>query len=356
MARKGMAAKLMAATAAAALMAGGVAYFAQSANADTRAAAVKAPAGSPVAINGQLKVCGLKLCNQAGKPIQLRGMSTHGLQWHANCINDASLDALAGDWKADHLRISMYVQEGGYVTNPRKFTDLVSKIIDQVTARGMYAIVDFHQLNPGDPNFNLARAKTFFTEIAKKHAGKNNILYDVANEPNGVSWANVRKYHEAIIPVVRANDPDGVILLGTHAWGSMGVSDGKSYKEIVNAPVRATNIMYTFHFYAASHGTEYLNTLKNASNELPVFVTEFGTQTASGGGGNNFDRSQQYLDLMAQKKIGWTNWNFSHDPLSGAAFKEGTCPNGPYTGTSRLKPAGVWIRDQLRKPDDFPTS
>ena len=43
-------------------------------------------------------------------------------------------------------------------------------------------------------------------------------------------------------------------------------------------------------------------------------------------GGNNFTRSQQYLDLMAQKKISWTNWNYSDDERSGAVFKTGTCP------------------------------
>ena len=41
------------------------------------------------------------------------------------------------------------------------------------TARGMYAIVDWHMLTPGDPNYNLGRAKTFFTEIAQRHNGKN---------------------------------------------------------------------------------------------------------------------------------------------------------------------------------------
>lgn len=99
-----------------------------------------------------------------GKPIQLRGMSTHGLQWYSQCVTSGSLDALATDWNADVLRISMYIQEGGYETDPRKFTDLVHSIIEQATARGMYAIVDWHMLSPGDPNHNLSRAKTFFTE------------------------------------------------------------------------------------------------------------------------------------------------------------------------------------------------
>ena len=104
-----------------------------------------------MAINGQLHVCGTKLCNQYNQPIQLRGMSTHGLQWYPQCVNTASLDALASDWKADVLRISMYIQEGGYETNPRLFTDRVHSLIEQATARGMYAIVDWHMLAPGRP-------------------------------------------------------------------------------------------------------------------------------------------------------------------------------------------------------------
>ncbi|HEV2784351.1 MAG TPA: cellulase family glycosylhydrolase [Actinophytocola sp.] len=314
-----------------------------------------AATGTPVAINGQLHVCGTKLCNQHNQPIQLRGMSTHGLQWYRQCVNNASLDALATNWTADVLRISMYIQEDGYETNPRFFTDLVHQIIEQVTARGMYAIVDWHMLDPGDPNFNLSRARTFFTEIAQRHNGKNNLLYEIANEPNGVTWSTVRSYAEQLIPVIRQNDPDTPILVGTRAWSSLGVSDGASETEVINNPVRAGNIMYTFHFYAASHGTEYLNTLSRAADRIPMFVTEFGTQTASGDGGNNFTRAQQYLDLMASKKISWVNWNYSDDFRSGAVFREGTCPNGPYTGTGPLKPAGVWVRDRINTPDNFPT-
>ncbi len=313
------------------------------------------PGTTPVAINGQLHVCGTKLCNRFNQPIQLRGMSTHGLQWYYQCLNTASLDALASDWNADIIRISMYIQEDGYETNPRLFTDRVHNLIEQATARGMYALVDWHMLDPGDPNFNLARARTFFTEIANRHKDKVNVLYEVANEPNGVPWATIRGYHQQIIPVIRAEDPEAVILLGTRAWSSLGVSDGASETEIVSNPVSASNVMYTFHFYAASHGTEYLNALSRAADQIPMFVTEFGTQTFTGDGGNDFTRSQQYLDLMATKKISWTNWNYSDDMRTGAVFTQGTCPNGPFAGTSRLKPAGVWVRDRIRTADNFPT-
>jgi len=310
--------------------------------------------GTPVAANGQLHVCGTKLCNKNGKQIQLRGMSTHGLQWYRQCVTTGSLTALATDWRADVVRLSMYVQEDGYETNPRAFTDLVHTLIEQVSAQGMYVIVDWHMLTPGDPNYNLTRARTFFTEIAQRHAARPNILYEVANEPNGVSWGAIKSYAEQIIPVIRAQDPDGIVLVGTRAWSSLGVSEGASETEVTGNPVNATNIMYTFHFYAASHGTEYLNTLSRAADRIPMFVTEFGTQNYAGEDVNDFTMSQRYLDLMANKKISWVNWNFSDDHRSGAVFKTGTCnAGGPWTGTAPLKEAGVWIRDQIRTADDF---
>ncbi|RZS43531.1 endoglucanase [Herbihabitans rhizosphaerae] len=318
------------------------------ASAAPAAVPVAAPLATPVAQNGQLRVCDTRLCNESGEQIQLHGMSTHGTQWYANCVNDASLDALATDWNADVMRISTYVQEGGYETDPAKFTSLVHDYIDKLSARGLYAIVDWHMLDPGDPHYNLERAKTFFTAITERHKDKKNIIYEVANEPNGVSWSTIKSYHEQIVPVIQATDSDAVILLGTRAWSSLGVSDGANESEVVDNPVNASNVMYTFHFYAASHGQEYIDALSRAADRIPMFITEFGTQDYAGEGPNDFARSQQYLDLAASKKISWTNWNYSDDHRSGAVFNQGTCPNGPFAGTGSLKEAGKWIRDRVR--------
>ncbi|WP_298739226.1 cellulase family glycosylhydrolase [uncultured Chitinophaga sp.] len=313
-------------------------------------------AQTPVARNGQLQVIGLKLCNQYGNPIQLRGMSTHGIQWYGwgSCLTEASLDALAYDWGADILRISLYVQEGGYETNPSGFTAQVNRLVEEATERGMYALIDWHQLDPGDPNANLARARTFFTAVANAHKDKVNVIYDICNEPNGVSWNQIKSYADQIIPVIRAIDNNAPIFIGTHGWSSFGVSDGRTAQDILNNPVNFPNIMYTFHFYARSHQQAYYDQLNWASDRLPVFVTEFGTQEYTGDGPNDFTFSQRYIDLMRNKKIGWTSWNYSDDFRSGAAWTTGTCSNGPWT-TARLKPAGAWIRERILNPaDDFP--
>ncbi|MGX7826151.1 cellulase family glycosylhydrolase [Actinokineospora sp. 24-640] len=314
------------------------------------------PGRTPVDINGQLRVCGVNLCNQYNRPIQLRGMSTHGLQWFAKCHNNASLDALATDWKADLFRIAMYVQEGGYETNPSGFTSQVNNLVDMAEARGLYAVIDFHTLTPGDPNHNLARAKTFFASVAARNANKKNVIYEIANEPNGVSWAGIKSYAEQVIPVIRAADPDAVILVGTRAWSSLGVSEGSNETEIINNPVNATNIMYTFHFYAASHKDNYRATVSRAAGRLPLFVSEFGTVTATGGGTYDRASTAAWLDLLDQLKISYVNWTYSDAGESSAAFRPGTCNGSTYTGTGVLTESGAYIRSRISTPDNFPTS
>ncbi|MFG3138661.1 cellulase family glycosylhydrolase [Streptomyces sp. NPDC048211] len=312
--------------------------------------------GTPVGINGQVHVCGVHLCNQYDRPIQLRGMSTHGIQWFSQCYNDASVDALAKDWKADLLRVAMYVQEDGYETDPAGFTNRVNSIVDMAEARGLYALIDFHTLTPGDPNFNLDRAKTFFASVAARNAGKKNVIYEIANEPNGVSWTAIKSYAEQVIPVIRAADPDAVVVVGTRGWSSLGVSDGSNESEIVNNPVNATNIMYAFHFYAASHKDSYRSTVSRAAAQLPLFVTEFGTVSATGGGALDRASTTAWLDLLDQLKIGYANWTYSDAPESSAAFQPGTCDGSDYSSSGVLTESGTLLKGRISTPDNFPTS
>ncbi len=312
---------------------------------------------TPVEVNGRLSVVGKQLVNEHGNPVQLRGMSTHGIQWYGwgDCLTESSLDALAYDWGSDILRISLYVQEGGWDTDPAGYEAQVNALIQEATDRGMYALVDWHQLSPGDPNANTANAKLFFQNICTANASRNNIIYDIANEPNNVEWSAIKTYAEEMIPFLRLYDDDAVILCGTHGWGSLGVSDdwAGSSQVIIDNPVNATNFMYTFHFYAKDHQQTYYDEFDSFSDTLPIFVTEWGSQEASGDGVNDFVMAQQYIDLMAAKKISWCNWNYSDDSRTGAVWNTGTCSGGPWT-VANLKPAGAWVRDKMLIPvDDF---
>ncbi|MFJ1898008.1 cellulase family glycosylhydrolase [Streptomyces sp. NPDC088115] len=311
--------------------------------------------GTPVGTNGRLHVCGVNLCNRYDRPVQLRGMSTHGIQWFSQCYSAASMDALADDWKADLLRIAMYVQEDGYETDPAGFTERVNGLVDMAEDRGMYALIDFHTLTPGDPNYNLDRAKTFFSSVAARNADKANVIYEIANEPNGVSWPAIKSYAEQVIPVIRAADPDAVIVVGTRGWSSLGVSDGSSESEVVNNPVNAANIMYAFHFYAASHKDAYRAAVSRAAAQLPLFVTEFGTVSATGGGAMDRASTAAWLDLLDQLKISYANWTYSDAPESSAALRPGTCDGTDYSSGGVLTESGALLKDRISTPDHFPT-
>ncbi|MEV0902341.1 cellulase family glycosylhydrolase [Actinoplanes sp. NPDC049802] len=312
--------------------------------------------GTPVGVNGQLKVCGNKLCNQYGKPIQLRGMSTHGIQWFPACYTDAALDALATDWNSDLFRVSMYVQEQGYETDPAGFTTRVNNLVDEAEQRGMYALIDFHILTPGDPMYNLERAKTFFAQVSARNAAKKNVIYEIANEPNGVSWATIKNYAEQVIPVIRANDPDAVVVVGTRGWSSLGVSEGGNSAEIISNPVNASNVMYTFHFYAASHKDNYRAEVERAAASLPLFVTEFGTVSYTGDGAVDTASSNAWLDLLDRLQISYANWTFSDAGEGSAALRPGTCAGGSFAGTGVLTESGQLMRSRIRTADNFPTA
>ena len=239
-----------------------------------------APGGtSPLAINGQLHVCGVHLCNQSGTAIQLRGMSTPRPAVRSRtATTPPRWTRCANDWQADFIRIAMYVQEGGFETDPAGFTNKVNGAGRQ--GRGPRPVRDRRlphphagrpQLQPG-PGQDLLRRRRGRATPAKK-----NVLYEIANEPNGVSWAAHQELRRAGHPGDPGERPGRVVIVGTRGWSSLGVSDGANATEIVNDPVDATNIMYTFHFYAASHGDDYRAEVPRAAPELPLFVTEFGT-------------------------------------------------------------------------------
>jgi aryl-phospho-beta-D-glucosidase BglC (GH1 family) len=303
------------------------------------------PAGSPVAINGKLKVSGTQLVNECGNAVQLRGMSTHGPQWFQNCYSTASLDALVNNWGIDVFRIAMYVQEGGYVNNPSFWKTWIDNMVDACAARGIYCMIDWHVLNPGDPNANIVESRDFWTYMSDKHKNKKHVLYEICNEPNGVNWATVKTYANDIIPRIRANDPSTVIIVGTPTWS-------QDVDVASNDKLNYTNLMYALHFYSGTH-TGWLRDKGNTAltNGAPLFVTEFGTSEASGNGGPYLDETQTWINWMAEKKVSWINWSFADKNEVSAALSSGACAGGNWNTTST---SGTFIKQRISSPaDDF---
>ena len=203
------------------------------------------PALSPVAVHGKLKVIGTQLCDENGKPVQLRGVSTAGIQWFGQFVNEDAIAWLAKNWKMDVFRVALYTIDGGYMKNP-SLVSYVNYAVDFCEQSGVYCIIDWHVLNERDPLIYKNYAKDFFKKMAFRNGAKKHVLYEICNEPNGkdVTWAgNIKPYAEYIIPVIRAEDSNAVIIVGSGSW-SQNVQDPAS------DPLKYDNIMYTVHFYA----------------------------------------------------------------------------------------------------------
>ncbi|MBR6336710.1 MAG: cellulase family glycosylhydrolase, partial [Ruminococcus sp.] len=185
----------------------GVTYWGTPSAAVTLKLAAK---GTPVAQHGRLKVSGANIVDSKGKKFQMIGMSTHGLMWEdfSNITSKASLKVLRDDWGVNTIRLAMYTEEyGGYTTGSGFKSQAKQKVIDGVknaTDLGMYVIIDWHILKDGNPQTHQSEAVAFFTEMAKKYKGQNNVIYEICNEPNGgVTWSrNIKPYCQAVVNAI----------------------------------------------------------------------------------------------------------------------------------------------------------
>lgn len=302
---------------------------------------------TPVSQHGQLSVKNGQLVDKNGKGYQLRGMSTHGLTWFPEFVNESAFKTLRDDWNTNVVRLAMYVDEWGngqcYMGNKSGSLEMLEKGVDICIKLDMYVIIDWHVLNPGDPSKYTNEAKSFFETVSKRYAKYPNVIYEICNEPNGgASWSgNIKPYAEKIIPVIRKNAPNSVIIVGTPTWSQeidKPLSDPLSYK----------NVMYAFHFYAATHAGLRSNVENCVAQGLPVFVSEFGTCDASGGGANDFNETEKWLSYFDKQGISYCNWSICNKDETCSVLRPGTSANGNWS-ESDLTENGKWIRNWLRK-------
>lgn len=260
---------------------------------------------TPFGLHGALHVAEGKLKDQNNETFRLKGMSTHGIGWYPQYVNKETFTWLRDEYGTNVIRLAMYTAEdAGYCTSGDKdfLKNLVKNGVDYATELGMYAIIDWHILADNDPQINKEEAKKFLGEMSALYKDHDNVLYEICNEPNNVDWNPVKSYAEEIIPVIRANDPDAVILVGTPTWS-------QDLECPMEAPVGFDNLMYSLHFYAGTHKEDLRNRAQACIDKgLPVFVTEFGVCDASGNGGNDYDSFMEWMAFIEKNQLSYCNW------------------------------------------------
>ena len=292
-----------------------------------------------VSYNGNLKVDGTNLVNQYNEKIQLRGISTHGIQWFSKFANKEIMKQLK-DWGSNVFRIAMYTEEGGYISN-NNLKDKVKEIVEYAKELDMYVIIDWHILSDNNPNNHKDEAIKFFNEMANLYKNTPNVIFEICNEPNGgTSWSDVKSYAIDVIDTIRKNS-NNIIIVGTPTW-SQDVDIASQDK------IEKDNIMYALHFYSGTHKEELRNKVDKAlNNGIAIFVSEFGVSDASGNGGVYLEEADKWMEYLNSKNISWVNWSLADKNESSALLEPNTSESDNIN--DHLSESGKYIKEQIKK-------
>lgn len=299
-------------------------------------------ASTPVKKNGRLSVKGTRLVNSQGRAVVLKGVSTHGINWFPLYVNKAAFKTLRDSWGVNCIRLAMYTEEyNGYCSggNQAELRKLINNGVKYATELGMYVIIDWHILSDGNPVKNKKQAMSFFKYMAKKYKNQNNIFYEICNEPNGgTSWNMIKSYASSVIKTIRKYDKKNIILVGTPTWS-------QDVDVAADSPIKGySNIMYTFHFYTATHGDSYRQKVQAAIQKgLPVFVSEFGISESSGNGRIDKNEANKWMQFLKKNKISYVCWSLCNKNESCSLLKSSCNRTGNFK-KSDLSQAGLWYK------------
>ncbi len=308
--------------------------------------AAPAAAQTPVERHGDLRVQGNRIVDRSGRPVVLRGMSLFWsqLDGQGKYFNERAIRWLRDDWNVNVVRAAIGVHRDGYIDHPEREARKAEVVIDAAIKLGLYVIVDWHAHQPAS-----AEAAAFFERIARKYGRTPNLIYETYNEPlREHDWKTVIKpFHEAVIPRIRAIDPDNLIVAGTQTWS-------QDVDKAAADPLRDRNLAYTLHFYAGTHRQELRDKAQRALDlGAALFVTEWGTSEANGNDKLDAAETRLWWDFLEKNQLSYLNWSVADKDETSAALVPGAAPTGGWADRA-ISPSGRLVREQLRLQNPKP--
>lgn len=297
-------------------------------------------AAQPVKQYGALSVKGTQLTASNGTPVVLHGMS---FGWHnlwPRFYNKGAVHELVTKWNCTVIRASMGIElnDSGYLKSPVKSEELMRKVIDACIRENVYVIIDWH-----DHNLHEKEAIDFFSRMAAAYGSNPHVIYEVFNEPDYETWAEVKSYAEKVIAAIRKNDPDNIILIGSPRW------DQDIHLPAADPIKGHINLMYTMHFYAGTHKQWLRDRTDEAIKKgLPVFVSECAGMEASGDGPIDHKEWEAWVNWMDSRKLSWVAWSVSDKKETCSVLLPAARSKGKWKETV-VKEWGSLVRRYLQQ-------
>lgn len=292
----------------------------------------------PVKQHGRLKVVGTQLTDANDQPMVLNGMSFGWSCFHPRFYTAGAVKELHKKWNCNVVRAAMGIEpEGGYLKDPRTSTKLITTVVDAAIKEGIYVIIDWHS-----HNIQLREARDFFKQMATAYHKYPNVIYEIFNEPDYETWAEVKAYSTEIIRTIRAIDSTNIILVGSPRW------DQDVHLPAADPIKGFSNLMYTMHFYAGTHKQWLRDRTDSAlAMGLPIFVSESAGMSATGDGNLDHEEWATYIKWMEERKMSWVTWSVSDKDESCSVLKTSASSDGNWNGND-LKVSGIMTKEYLQ--------
>jgi hypothetical protein len=159
------------------------------------------------------------------------------------------------------------------LTKDEYLNNVLKPAVDYVTQKGMYVIVDYHQIDDTNDSTrnSAAEATEFWQFMASKFKNYPNVIYEAYNEPMdmGQSWSALKPRVQVWIDNIRDAAPNNVIIVPSQIWC-------QKPGDAASDPPTGGNLMYTAHVYPGNWSSAFEAQVTTATAIAPVFFTEWG--------------------------------------------------------------------------------
>ena len=307
-----------------------------------KAAAVrkyKDPKRPALAAKDMLRVQGNRLVNAAGQEVWLQGVAIPSMEWMAAGDHmKQSFEAAVCDWNVNVIRLALYsgfwFGTGKDGKDTRKdggegYRRLVDELVEFANARGVYVVLDLHEYRAAQKHH-----AAFWRDAAKRYANRPGVLFDILNEPYGISWREWRDGGrlkdgggnaaaetldgsdlkdsigmQKLVDELRSTGAKNVIIAGGLDWSydCTGILNGFELKD-----PSGNGIVYSVHVYPWK-GDWQRNFLDCAAKH-PLFLGEVGCmdkmmpheKTLK----DPYAWAPDILACIQRHRLNWTAWSF----------------------------------------------
>jgi endoglucanase len=290
----------------------------------------------------ELHVEGRRVLDKAGKEVWLQGVNAGGLETlpHDRHVMKSAVVGV-DDWKANIIRLpvkddlwfgrSPYQKDGG-----KAYREKIDQIVTLVANRRAYLLLDLHR-------FRAPKAEhvEFWKDAAARYKNHPAVLFDLFNEPHGISWevwrdggfVEERKSKadedaflskedkakskqgfqspgmQALVDAVRSTGARNIVVAGGLSWAAdlSGIAKGT-----VLVDKSGNGIIYAWHIY--NWHTDWQGKVLGAAEKYPILVGEVGADAKkldfipAAAQEDPYTWVPDMLGFIQKHKLHWTGW------------------------------------------------